>query len=385
MTQFPPQYDDQSHRGDPQAYSDPQVYGVRRRKRQRRPLKLIATLALVASGVTAWRLGVFSDNGEPITYAGADNTARPGGRPEQQTDVDPNVQFPTGPAATFKRIARLDDGTEIGKTTLAGPKSGFTGDVWVWTPKEYKDPAYAKSAFPVLIALPGSYGYPVNYWSGTDLGLQKAVSDGAAAGRSHPFIVVMPVLNPGNKGPFHDGSDIPGQPKMGTWMSDDVPDLVRRNFRTYTSRDGWAFMGSSTGAFVGLKQVLKHPSRFKAVIASGGMTTPDSPLWKGHQKEMDENNPEKLAEQHIAQHGPDVHLNFQIGAKEDPAGLREFVRKYGKGPIKATLRTIDNGGHNGRDYVRGMREGSLEWISKALLGPKPRPSQGASTAETGYR
>ncbi|WP_438297405.1 alpha/beta hydrolase [Streptomyces sp. HUAS TT7] len=373
MTQYPPHSDGQAHRAERQPYGEPQVYRSRARRNQRRRRRRVlvsgvAAVALAAGGVTAWRLDFFSGDGESMTFASDGNPARPA----QGTGGDPGVQSPTGPAADFKRAARLGDGTEIGKTTLAGAKSGFTGDVWVWTPKEYKDPAYAKSAFPVLIALPGGSGYPVNYWMGTDLGLQKAVSEGAAAKKSHPFIVVMPVLNPDKKR-LYDGSDIPGQPKMGTWMSDDVPDFVRANFRTYKSRDGWAFMGSSTGAFVGLKHVLKYPDRFKAVIASGGETRPDSPLWRGHQKEMDENNPEQLAEQLIARQGPDVHLNFQIGSKEDPAGLNEFISKYRRGPVHATLRTIDNGAHNGRDYVRGMREGSLEWISKVLLGPVPSP------------
>ncbi|MEJ8642642.1 hypothetical protein WKI68_17045 [Streptomyces sp. MS1.HAVA.3] len=72
--------------------------------------------------------------------------------------------MPTGPAAQFVRTNRLPDGTQIAKTTLTGKKSGFTGDVWVWVPKEYDDPKYAKSGFPVLISLPGGRGYPTNYW-----------------------------------------------------------------------------------------------------------------------------------------------------------------------------------------------------------------------------
>jgi enterochelin esterase-like enzyme len=279
------------------------------------------------------------------------------------------VQLPTGPFAEFKRTARLDDGTEIGRTKLVGRTSGFTGNVWVWAPKEYKDPKYAKSAYPVLIALPGGSGYPDNYWADTSLGLPQAVSEGVEKGTSLPFILVMPVLNPDAKH-YYDGSDIPGQPKMGTWMAEDVPAFVKANFRTFTSRDGWGFVGNSSGAFVGLKQVLQHPDRFKAVISSGGETVPDSPLWRGHQKEMDANHPGKLAKKLIAAKGPDVHVNFQVGTKEGGAqALRAWQRTYGKGPVKTTLRVIQGGDHNGWDYVRGMKEGSLEWISKVLAAP----------------
>lgn len=86
----------------------------------------------------------------------------------------------------------------------------------------------------------------------------------------------MPVLNPGTdkQEDHHDGSDIPGRPKMGTWLTEDVPDFVRANFRTFTSRDGWAFMGSSSGGFAGLKSVLKHPDKLKAVTPPAPTSSP---------------------------------------------------------------------------------------------------------------
>ncbi|MCB5166893.1 esterase family protein [Streptomyces bambusae] len=321
---------------------------------------------LVTGGAAAWKFGLLSDNGKPISFG------RPGDRPDPLPGR-PGVSMPKGPSADFVRASRLSDGTEIGRTTLVGAKSGFTGDVWVWVPKEYKDPRYARSAFPVLISLPGGRGYPKNYWMGTGLGLQKAVTDGVRNGSSLPFILVMPVLNPDKKF-YYDGSDIPGQPRMGTWMAEDVPDFVKANFRTFESRDGWAFMGSSSGGFVALKQVMKHPERFKAVIASGPETAPDSPLWHGHRAAKDANNPELLARRLIETKGPDVYVAFQIGTRETGRDkLERFIRRYGHGPVHTRLQVIEDGEHNGKSYVRGMREGSLEWISRVLLAPTPDP------------
>ncbi|WUC68648.1 alpha/beta hydrolase-fold protein [Streptomyces sp. NBC_00667] len=349
---------------------------------------LAAVLLLGGGGFAAWKAEWFSGNGRAVTSgrtappAGAahgDGKARQSPQPQAPSAPsapaaptgDPDVLMETGPRSEFKQTAKLDDGTVIAKTRLAGAKSGFEGDVWVWTPKEYGDPKYAKSAFPVLISLPGGNGFPANYWSDRSLGLQKAVEEGVAAGTSLPFILIMPVLNPDNKY-YYDGSDIPGQPKMGTWLAEDVPDFTRANFRTYKSRDGWAFMGSSSGGFVGMKQVLQHPDRFKAVIASGGEIVPDSPLWKGHQREMDENNPEKLAQKLIDSNGPDVYINFQVGTKETGKDrMLRFQREFGTGPVKTTIHDIQNGEHNGWHYVRGMKESSLEWISKVLKGPQP--------------
>ncbi|MFD6886864.1 alpha/beta hydrolase [Streptomyces sp. NPDC059957] len=323
---------------------------------------------LAGGGAAAYHYGLFSDIGDPVAFGQPRPAASTG------SDAGPGALEPTGPKAAFVRTSRLPDGTQIGKTTLKGKKSGFTGDVWVWVPKEYDDPAYADSAFPVLISLPGGRGYPTNYWgTGPGLGLQQAVSDGAKSGKSLPFILIMPVINADTKHHF-DGSDIPGQPKMGTWMAEDVPDFTKANFRTFTSRDGWAFMGSSSGGFGALKHVLKHPDRFKAAIASGVDIVPDSPLWKGNTQAMDENNPEKLAAKLIAAGGPDVYVNFQIGTKETGREKAErFMKEYGGGPVHTRLQVIQDGEHNGKSYVRGMREGALEWISKVMSAPTPKP------------
>ncbi|MGE7391370.1 alpha/beta hydrolase [Streptomyces sp. NPDC004126] len=383
------EYPQQSSGREPEPEPEP---GQGRRKPRRAMWTgagVVGALLLGAGGFAAYEKDWFSADGRAADFAGpapaAPSASAPGGgsgadgsgaRQAEPSAAptpsgDPDVQLPAGPRSDFRQTAKLDDGTVIAKARVAGAKSGFEGDVWVWTPKEYEDPKYAKSAFPVLIALPGGNGFPANYWADRSLGLQKAVSEGVQAGTSLPFILVMPVLNPDNKY-YYDGADIPGQPKMGTWMAEDVPDFARANFRTYRSRDGWAFMGSSSGAFVGMKTLLQHPDKFKAVIASGGEITPDSPLWKGHQAEMDANNPEKLAEKLIASGGPDVYINFQVGTKESGKDrMVKFVQQYGKGPVKTTIRDIQNGEHNGWHYVRGMKEGSLEWVSKVLKGPRP--------------
>ncbi|CAM5633215.1 hypothetical protein GCM10010343_51560 [Streptomyces avidinii] len=342
----------------------------------RRPHRLRMTLisgclalTLAGGGAAAYKYGLFSDIGDPVSFGKVQEKA------VAAADVPPEVQMPTGPKASFVRTFRMPDGTQIGRATLTGKKSGFTGDVWVWVPKEYDDPRYAKSGFPVLISLPGGRGYPTNYWgTGPGLGLQQAVSDGVKAGTSLPFILIMPVHNADTKHHF-DASDIPGQPRMGTWMVEDIPDFTKANFRTFTSRDGWAFMGSSAGGFGAFKHVLKHPDRFKAAIASGVDIVPDSPLWQGNTQAMDADNPEKLAAKLIAAGGPDVYINFQIGTAESGRDKAEkFMNDFGKGPVHTSLQVIQDGEHNGKSYVRGMREGSLEWISKVMKGPTPDPA-----------
>ncbi|UQX05257.1 esterase family protein [Streptomyces sp. RerS4] len=313
----------------------------------------------------------FTDKGKAVSFGPAPDGKNEAAKPAASS----KMQMPTGPKTDFKNTSTLSDGTQIGVATITGKKSGFTGKVWVWAPKEYNDPKYAKSGFPVMIALPGGAGFPNNYWMGTDLGLQSSISKWAAEGKGKPFLLAMPVLNPGpdDKGVYWDGSDIPDQPKMGTWLTEDVPDLMRENFRTVKSRDGWAFMGSSTGGFAGLKAVLKHPDKFKAVIASGPDIVPDSSLWKGHDKEKAENNPELLAKQLIDKKGPDVYLAFQVGDNENNKktlpDVQKFVQTFTKGPIHTSLRVIPGGQHNAKTYVPNMGEGPIQFISKVMEGP----------------
>ncbi|WP_079250540.1 alpha/beta hydrolase-fold protein [Streptomyces amritsarensis] len=366
--------------GPAPAFGEQERTEAPRRRGRRLLIAGVSVLALagIAAGVMAYyEIPPFTDKGSAVSFGqdGGGKGSGQGGAGSGQP-ANSKMLMPTGPAAEFKNSMTLADGTHVAVTTLDGKKSGFKGKVWVWAPKEYNDPKFAKSGFPVMIALPGGAGYPNNYWMGTDLGLQTSISKWYAEGKSKPFLLAMPVLNPGpdDKGVYWDGSDIPGQPKMGTWLTEDVPDLMKANFRTVKSRDGWAFMGSSTGGFAGMKAVLKHPDKFKAVIASGPDIVPDSSLWKGHDKEKAENNPELLAKQLIDAKGPDVYIAFQVGDNESNKktlpDVEKFVATFGnKGPVHTSLRVIPGGRHNAKTYVPNMGEGPIQYISKVMEGP----------------
>ncbi|MFJ6696161.1 alpha/beta hydrolase [Streptomyces sp. NPDC091272] len=342
-------------------------------------MKRLASRRLIAvtliGSALALSLTGCSDEGSPFDF----NTAGDGGSTQHQglnrtaVSDDGVSRMPMGPRADFSVHRTLDDGTKVAQTTLKGSKSGVTGKVWVWAPKQYFDPEYANSGFPVLIALPGSYGFNSNYWANPSNTFLDTVARMSEEGTSLPFVVVMPVLNPAKR--YYDGSDIPGRPRMGTWMTEDVPDFVRANFRTFNSRDGWAFMGSSSGGFVALKSVLKHPERFKAAISSGPDIVPDSPMWKGHPAEKRANDPRALAGALIKKPGaPDVYLAFQVGSTETlQPRVNKFIREYGKGPVKTHLEVVPNGIHSPATYVKGMEASSLSWISARLKAPVPHP------------
>ncbi|MGW6710303.1 alpha/beta hydrolase [Streptomyces sp. NPDC054956] len=370
------QYGHGNGNGNGRRHGHGSVHGRRRSPRRRwiaGAISLVAAAAVATGALTYF--DVFSDVGDTVHLDGPGSAARGGG------SADPLTELPTGPEPELKVAGTIpQDGSKVMVTTLAGKKSGFTGKVWLWVPPQYHDPKYAHSGFPVMIALPGGAGYQSNYWMGSDLKLEADISTWSREGSSLPFILAMPVLNPGSDkdGLYWDGSDIPGQPKMGTWLTEDVPDLVRATFRTIRSRDGWAFMGSSSGGFAGLKSVLQKPDEFRAVIAGGPDILPDSRLWNGHPKEKAENSPPQLAQKLIDRKGPEVDLAFQVGTKgsdvQNRPPIEKFVKDYTKGPVKTMFHVDEGGGHDAYTYVPGMYDGGLiQWISKLMRGPVPSP------------
>ncbi|MGW7003405.1 alpha/beta hydrolase [Streptomyces sp. NPDC054933] len=354
--------------------------GRRRASRARRWIigaASVATLGLISWQVMSYyKIPPFTDKGAPVNYDQASGAQNGKGAKA----ADSKTLMPTGPKAEFKNVETLSDGTHVSVVTLDGPKSGFKGKVWVWAPKEYQDAKFAGSGFPVMIALPGGPGNDSNYWSvgefGPDkLSLEKSISKWYEEGKSKPFLLAMPILNPGpdTHGIYWDASDIPDQPKMGTWLTEDVPDLMKANFRTIKDRAGWSYMGSSTGGFASLKAVLKYPDKFKTAIANGPDIVPDSPLWHGHEKEEQENNPKVLAKRLAATKGPDVYVAFQVGTRENAAtikGVQNFMATYGKGPVHTKLWEIPGGTHNGATYLKNMEE-PTQWISDQMEGPTP--------------
>ncbi|MER5353071.1 alpha/beta hydrolase-fold protein [Kitasatospora sp. NPDC002551] len=276
------------------------------------------------------------------------------------------VLMPTGPQAAFSK-ARDTAAGQIMMTTLTGPKSGVTGKVWVWLPPEYNDPKYARTGFPVLTLYAGGQSAGYNTWTDNQLPIQEIDADLVKQGKAHPFIMIMPVQNlESNEAKALECADIPGQPRMGTWMAEDIPDFVRANFRTVKGRDGWGLMGASTGAFCSAKLALQHPETFKAAVPIDGYFNPDSPLWKGHEAERQANSPELL----VAQGKSDVRMLATAGGANayETKLVKAWVAKAVP-PLTVEYYEQPGGKHLTTDFKK-MIPDTLQWLSKNLAGPQ---------------
>ncbi|MFD0528074.1 alpha/beta hydrolase [Kitasatospora arboriphila] len=252
-------------------------------------------------------------------------------------------------------------------TTLNGPKSGVSGKVWVWLPPQYNDPAYAKHGFPVLTLYAGGQSAGYNTWTDNQLPIQKIDAELSKAGKAHPFILIMPVQNlNSSESKALECSDIPGQPKIGTWMAEDIPDFVRANFRTVKGRDGWGLMGASTGAFCSAKLALQHPETFKAAVPIDGYFNPDSPLWHGHEQERLANSPGQL----VALGKADVRMLATAGGSNAyETGLVKAWVKKAAPPLTVEYYEQPGGKHLTSDFKK-MIPDTLQWLSKNLAGPE---------------
>ncbi|WP_425265344.1 alpha/beta hydrolase [Streptomyces rubellomurinus] len=235
------------------------------------------------------------------------------------------------------------------------------------SPPQYDDPKYAAYGFPVLTLYAGGQSNGYNTWANEQLPVQEIDAQLVQQQKAHPFIMIMPVQNlTSDVERSLDCSDIPGQPRMGTWLSEDVPDFVRANFRTLEGRDSWGLLGVSNGAFCSAKLALQRPDLYKAAALVDGYFKPDSTLWKGHEAEQAANSPDVL----VGQGKADVRLLATAGGAN--AFEAELVKNWAAraaAPTTVEYYEQPGGQHLTVDFAK-MIPKALEWLTANLAGPQ---------------
>lgn len=287
------------------------------------------------------------------------------GGPAARTRHGAAVSMPTGPAARF-RVARRTSAGPIFLTSLKGVRSGVTGKVWVWLPPQYHDPRYARMGFPVITLYTGGSGAGYNYWSDPKI-IPTQADDVRLAkeGRAYPFIMVMPILQPSAREDT-ECSDVPGHPKMGTWMAGDVPAFIRANFRTLTSRDGWGTAGASSGAFCAIKMAADQPGTYKAAVSWGGYFEPETGLSWAEEGRL-ANSPDRT----LQRTRPEIRLLLLAGGaphvRADVQAMTALTKVI-RPPTVATTYVQPNGMHRTVD-LRGLVPKILEFLTRNMQGP----------------
>ncbi|MFI5997430.1 alpha/beta hydrolase [Streptomyces sp. NPDC051362] len=156
-------------------------------------------------------------------------------------------------------------------TELRGRVSGVNAEVYVWLPPQYDEPAFRRRSFPVVELLPG-YPGSARAWFGS-LKVHRQLEPLMRDGRVAPFILVAPrtsLLARADTG----CANVPGTVNAESWLSVDVPRMVRDNFRAEAAPDGWATAGYSAGAHCATKLAVAHPDRYRAAVSMSGYNDP---------------------------------------------------------------------------------------------------------------
>jgi enterochelin esterase-like enzyme len=257
-------------------------------------------------------------------------------------------------------------------TTLHGAASGVTMKVWVWLPPQYTQPAYAHTAFPALMLYPGGNGADHNLWAGTRMGGIEIDAHGARAGKLTPFVFVMPAMQL-REDLDTECADLPGQPKIGTFLAVDVRHMIERNFRVQHDRTGWGAMGVSAGAYCANRLVYTHPDSYAALVSMDGYFTIETTLPAGNDPTVRAGDPMAVA----TRTAPPLSVLLFAGAQgPDLTTARQFLAHV-RPPTNAQLIIQPDGRHLTNDIVK-MVPAAFAYLTAHLARPTPI-TKGAST------
>ncbi|WP_344340687.1 alpha/beta hydrolase [Kitasatospora putterlickiae] len=248
---------------------------------------------------------------------------------------------------------------DVQKTDLKGQLSGVDGEVLVWLPPQYNDPAFKDKRFPVVELIPG-YPGSSSTWYGT-LKVSEQLKPLMQQGKVAPFILVSPrTLLLGNRTDA-GCTDVPGKVNADTWLTRDVPQMILDNFRADPSADRWAIAGYSAGAHCATKLSLAHPNRYRAGVSLSGYNDPatekDSLVGKDPAL-REANNPVTIVKG--AAQPPKVAL-YISGNKGDGYEDGQAIATAAKAPT--TVQVVETTGPHSSDVWKGMVPGVFEWLT----------------------
>ncbi|MFJ5921750.1 alpha/beta hydrolase [Kitasatospora sp. NPDC092948] len=262
----------------------------------------------------------------------------------------------------FKPVGDPKVPNDVQTTDLKGAVSGVDGEVLVWLPPQYNDPAYKDKTFPVVELLPGWPGSSKT-WFGT-LKVSDQLKPMMQSGQVAPFILVSPRTNLLGDSVDTGCADVPGKVNADSWLTRDVPQMVLDNFRVDASADRWAVAGYSAGGHCAAKLALEHPDRFRAGISLSGYNDPageaNSLTAKDpHLREV--NNPLNILKG--AKTPPKVAL-YVTGNKGDGLEGGEALKAAAKAPT--TVTTQETTGPHSSDVWKQLVPGVFTWLTTII-------------------
>ncbi|WP_035841046.1 alpha/beta hydrolase [Kitasatospora azatica] len=289
----------------------------------------------------------------PPTSGG--DTGQTGQSPKPGNDAKPGNKV----LQQFKAVDDPAVPNDVQTTDVKGQLSGVDGEVNVWLPPQYNDPAYKDKKFPVVELFPGFPGSSKT-WFGS-LKVSEQLKPLMQSGQVTPFILVSPRTQLISTTVDTGCADVPGKVNADTWLSRDVPQMILDNFRADPSADRWAVAGYSAGAHCADRMALLHPDRYRAAVSLSGYSNPGAEglaLTAKDPKLKETANPLYIL-QH-AQTPPKVAL-YQSGDKGDGYEDGQALAAAAKSPTTVSV-VLTTGPHT-PSLWRPMVPDVFKWLS----------------------
>ncbi|MFD3436048.1 alpha/beta hydrolase [Streptomyces sp. NPDC058685] len=281
---------------------------------------------------------------------------------------------------TFEKVDEPGLGSGLRRTYLKGAVSGVEGEVYVWLPPQYDDPAYRDKQFPVVELLAGFPGSSKSWFRAMKVQsrIQPLIESGVVA----PFILVSPrTMLLGDKDTGY--ANVPGTVNADSWLTVDVRKMVADNFRASLAPTSWAIAGYSAGGHGAAKLALAHPDRYSAAVSLSGYNDPAA-----EKTSITGADPKLRRENDV--------LNILMGAKTPPRvsllatgeGADGYLpglalRDVSKPPTRVEVRPTA-GGHVTRVWGAELPY-AFRWLTREMKLEDGTPGQGGPGGGAGRR
>jgi enterochelin esterase-like enzyme len=278
-------------------------------------------------------------------------------------------------------------------TTVTGPRSHITRQVYVYLPPQYFAKAYANYRFPAIELLHGAPGDPAT-WVNV-MNVIPIYLNLLAEHKASPAVLVMPDTDGGLQYSLQCLNDPHGLQDM-TFVGKEVPNWVIANLRVQRGGPFWGIAGYSEGGFCAANIGLQDAKRFGYVGVESGYFAPqvsqvpaggtaggkpyDTNVFAHNKRLLEINTPDE----YIKNVPVGVPQFFLAAGSEDRADIQnaEYFRQL------LLLRVADvppvdivsGGGHQARVW-RSALTPILEWMTAGLawqvqqfgMGPTGKP------------
>lgn len=264
----------------------------------------------------------------------------------------------TRPAVSLKlQPTKSGAGAGYEDFTVRGARSGMTGQVTVWFPKQYL--SEPNREFPVIETFHGIA--PAPYAVFNVVKLDQIVSTMADQGQMKPALIVSPHW--AFSGRDNECVDSAAGGKVETWLTQDVPAWLYSTFRVSPGRDSFAAWGMSAGGWCANMSAMLHPDTFATAVSMGGYWRPDfDPSFVPFAEGTPEWNRYDLVA--LAENHPPAVALWGVAGKNDDLAIpsTKLMEKAVRAPTSLTFTELPRGGHN-TDLWIPFAQPSMTWLA----------------------